>query len=56
MSEYWYNVRTGQVEQGAQSSWKKLLGPYPSYAEATRAMERVKANNEAWDEEEASEQ
>lgn len=47
--EYWYNVSTGQVEQGAQSSWKHLLGPYSSYAEATKAMERVKQNNEAWD-------
>ncbi|WP_300343215.1 SPOR domain-containing protein [Nesterenkonia sp.] len=49
MSEYWFNVRTGEVEQGAQSSWKHLLGPYSSYAEAARAMERVQENNEAWE-------
>lgn len=54
-TEYWYNLRTGQVEQSAQSSWKHLLGPYSSYAEATKAMERVKANNESWEEDEASE-
>lgn len=53
-TEYWYNLRTGQVEQGAQSSWKHLLGPYSSHSEATRAMEQVQANNDAW-EEEASE-
>ncbi len=54
-TEYWYNLRTGQVEQGAQSSWKHLLGPYGSYAEAAQAMERVQANNEAWEDEDASE-
>lgn len=54
-NDYWYNIQTGQVEQGAQSGWKHLLGPYSSYAEATKAMERVKANNEAWEDEEASE-
>lgn len=54
-SDYWYNIQNGQVEHGAQSGWKHLLGPYPSYAEAARAMERVQANNEAWDEGEAAE-
>lgn len=49
MGDYWYNVRTGQVEQGKQSSWKHLLGPYSTYAEATKALERVEQNNEAWD-------
>lgn len=54
MTEYWYNVRTGEIEQGAQSSWKHLLGPYGSHAEAAQAMEQVKANNERWDEDEHS--
>ncbi|GAB3189710.1 SPOR domain-containing protein [Nesterenkonia suensis] len=49
-TEYWYNVRTGEVEQGAQSSWKHLLGPYDTYDEAARAMEKVQANNERWEE------
>lgn len=50
MADYWFNINTGEVEQGAHSSWKHLLGPYKSYAEATQAMERVKENNEKWDE------
>lgn len=54
-NDYWYNIETGQVEEGAQSSWKHLLGPYSSYGEAAQAMERVKANNEAWEDEDASE-
>ena len=49
--EYWYNINTGQVEQGAQSSWRHLLGPFATYAEASQAMQRVRENNEAWEEE-----
>lgn len=51
MADWWYNLRTGEVEQGAQSSWRHLLGPYSSYAQATQAMDRVKENNARWDEE-----
>ncbi|OSM43903.1 hypothetical protein [Nesterenkonia sp. PF2B19] len=54
-TQYWYNVRTGEVEQGAQSSWKHLLGPYDSHTEAARAMEKVRANNERWDESDSAE-
>ena len=52
-SEYWYNVRTQQVEEGAQSDWSQLLGPFGTREEAQAAMDRVRANNEtadAWDE------
>lgn len=51
MGDYWYNITTGEVEQGAKSSWKHLLGPYASYAEAARALEKVEQRNEAWDSE-----
>ncbi|MFC7402173.1 SPOR domain-containing protein [Citricoccus sp. GCM10030269] len=50
MSEYWYNVVSKQVEEGPQSDWSKLLGPYSSRAEAEQAMSQVQANNERWDE------
>ncbi|GAA1139901.1 SPOR domain-containing protein [Nesterenkonia lutea] len=50
-TEYWFNVRTREVEEGAQSSWKHLLGPYSTREEAAEALKRVEANNEAWDEE-----
>lgn len=50
MAEYWYNVQTGQVEEGQQSSWPKLLDPYSTREEASKAMDQVRANNEAWDE------
>ena len=53
MSEYWYNVVTKTVEEGPQSDWSKLLGPYASREAAEQAIARVRANNERWDEEEA---
>nr|WP_157325268.1 SPOR domain-containing protein [Nesterenkonia alkaliphila] len=43
-------MTTGEVEQGARSSWRHLLGPYPSYAEAARALEKVEERNRAWEE------
>ncbi|WP_298711255.1 SPOR domain-containing protein [Micrococcus sp. 2A] len=48
--EYYFNVRTHEVEEGAQSNWKELLGPYASHAEAESALARVQARNEAFDE------
>ncbi|MEV4901556.1 SPOR domain-containing protein [Citricoccus sp. NPDC055426] len=50
MSEYWYNVVSHQVEEGPQSDWSRLLGPYASRAEAEQAIAQVQANNERWDE------
>ncbi|WP_309080005.1 SPOR domain-containing protein [Zhihengliuella sp.] len=47
--DYWFNVETHEVESGAQSDWTKLLGPYPTRAEAEQALEKVRRRNEAWD-------
>ncbi|THJ67531.1 SPOR domain-containing protein [Arthrobacter echini] len=49
MSEYWYNVRTREVEEDRQSDWKQLIGPYPTRAEAENALQKVQERNEAWD-------
>jgi hypothetical protein len=49
MTEYWFNVVTHQVEEGPQSDWTQLLGPYSSRAEAEKALEKVRQRNEAWD-------
>lgn len=53
MAEFWFNTYTHQVEEGPQSDWSKLLGPYASRQEAEQAIARVRANNERWDEDEA---
>lgn len=48
--EYWYNTRTGQVEQGRRSSWTDLMGPYSTEDEARQALQSAAERNEAFDE------
>lgn len=50
--EYWYNLMTRQVERGPQSDYSQLMGPYPSEAEARRALETAAAKTEDWDDRE----
>ncbi|NHT18025.1 SPOR domain-containing protein [Cellulomonas sp. IC4_254] len=49
--EFYYNTETGQVEQGKQSTWSHLLGPYPTREAAQHALEKARERTEAWDEE-----
>ena len=42
--------KTKQVEQGRQSHYTDLMGPYASRAEAEQALGTAAARNEAWDE------
>ncbi|WP_309071259.1 SPOR domain-containing protein [Arthrobacter sp.] len=49
MVQYWYNVRTHEVEEDAQSDWSQLIGPYNTRAEAERALEKVQERNRAWE-------
>lgn len=53
--QYWYNTRTGQVEQGAQSPAVDRAGPFSTAAEAALAPERIRRNSERWAAEEAAE-
>ena len=48
--QYWFNTYTREVEHPASSDYRKLIGPYASYAEASRALEKAEQRNEAWDE------
>lgn len=43
--QWWYNTRTGAVEQGAQSAWSDRAGPYPTRAEAEAAPARIAENS-----------
>ena len=38
---YWYNSRTGEVEQGKQSLAVDLIGPFATREEAARAPQIV---------------
>lgn len=49
--EFYYNTETGQVEQGKQSTWTHLMGPYPTREAAQQALATARARSERWDEE-----
>ncbi len=49
--QYWYNTRTGQVEEGHRSSWTNLMGPYPTREAAQHALELARSRNESWEDE-----
>ena len=50
--KYWYNVKTGKVEDDDNKSpGENLMGPYDSSDEAAKALETAQAKTEAWDEE-----
>jgi hypothetical protein len=48
MSEWWYNHKTGEVEEGPQSLSIDRDGPYASRADAERAPEIAKERSRAW--------
>lgn len=52
MREFYFNIRTHQVEEGRQSDWSELMGPYPTREAAEHALETARENTERWDEEE----
>jgi hypothetical protein len=49
MTKFWYCLDHHRVElpDGCHNSHR--LGPYPTEADAERALEKVKERNEAWD-------
>ncbi len=51
MSEFWFNVYTHEVEEGPQSDYRKLLGPYASRQEAQNALKTAAERTRRWDEE-----
>ena len=55
MTEYWYNLETGVVEEGMVSPGYDRAGPFHSREEAARAPEIIKERSRAWAAEEAAE-
>ena len=47
--KYWFNIETHEVEEGRQSDWTKLMGPYTTREEATHALEKARKRNQDWD-------
>ena len=48
MSEWWYNHKTGEVEEGPQSLGSERDGPYASREDAERAPEIARERAAAW--------
>jgi len=48
---YWYNVNTGEVEDGPQSPSIERIGPFATRDEAAHALTTYEQRNQAWDEE-----
>ena len=51
--QYWYNTKTGQVEQGRTSVWENRMGPYKTRAEAENALATARKNTAEWDSEDS---
>lgn len=52
-AKFYYNIETGEVEEGKQSSFANRMGPYDTAAEAANALQKAKERNEAWEAENA---
>ena len=53
MAEWWYNNKTGEVEEGAQSLGSDRNGPFTSRADAARAPQIAAERARKWAEEDA---
>lgn len=52
-TQFYYNLSTGNVEEGAQSPGTELMGPYATRQEAEQALSTAAARNEKWDQDDA---
>lgn len=48
-AEYWYCLKHHRVEGREGCKNADRLGPYPTEAEAARALEHVEERNEEWE-------
>ena len=48
MAEWWFNHKTGEVEEGPQSLGSDRDGPFASREEAARAPEIAQERARAW--------
>ena len=54
-NKYWYNMKTGAVEQGFVSPAPNRVGPFDTHEEAEHALEKLRENSEKWAEDDAAE-
>ena len=51
---FWYNMKTGEVEFGFESPSVDRVGPFETHEEAARALETLRANSQAWEDDESN--
>ena len=49
LEQWWFNLRTQQVEQGEGDPNSERLGPYTTREEAQGVLDRMRTRNEAFD-------
>jgi hypothetical protein len=54
MTDWWYNHKLGEIEEGPQSLGSERDGPFASREDAARAPEIARERARAWAEEDAS--
>ena len=54
MTQWWFNNKTGEVEEGPQSLGSDRDGPYSSREDAARAPEIARERSRKWAAEEAA--
>jgi len=53
--QFWYNLRTGAVEEGMLSLAVDRVGPFKTRDEATHALDKLRANSAKWAEDDEAE-
>ena len=47
--EFWFNLKTGQVEFGKLVAAAYRVGPFATAQEASKALETLASRSKAWD-------
>ena len=53
--QYWFNTKSNQVEKGRLSTAIYRIGPFDTEAEASRALEILRARAKAWQDQDEAE-
>lgn len=46
--EFWFNLKTGEVEVGKQVAALYRVGPFATFAEASKALEKLAERSASW--------
>lgn len=52
--QFWYNMKTGEVEQGFVSPSVNRVGPFATREAASHALEKLRENSAKWAAEDAA--